>query len=132
MRINIISFVFFLSTTLLFSMHPRATHSVEGTWLTAEGTSKITVAPCGSKFCGKLTWLKNPEKAPQTGKLGAVIFKDFEIADNNTLEEGKIYDPRNEKWYSGRLKVGSDGKLEVRGWLGVPALGKSVYWTRAN
>ncbi|UHG94718.1 DUF2147 domain-containing protein [Spirosoma oryzicola] len=117
---------------MLFAAHPPKTHPVTGEWYTAGKESKITIAPCGDKFCGKITWLKNPATATKESGIGTQIIKDFEIVDDMTLEKGKIHDLRNDKWYNGRLKVGSDGKLEVRGWLGLPALGKSIYWTRAN
>jgi uncharacterized protein (DUF2147 family) len=106
-------------------------HPVEGEWYTAEESSKITVSPCGDKFCGKITWLKNPAAAKKAG-VGTVILKVFTVIDDNSMENGQIHDPRNDKWYKGRLKVGQDGKLEVRGWLGIPSFGKSVYWTRAK
>lgn len=131
MLIKLFPYTIWLSSLLLVANSPSKTHSAEGEWFTAGNESKITVAPCGDKFCGKITWLKNPAAAQRAG-IGTLIIKDFEITDERTLENGKIHDPRNGKWYSGRLKVGDDGRLEVRGWLGMPALGRSVYWNRAK
>ena len=117
---------------MALSAHPPVRNQAEGEWLVAEGSSKITLAPCGDKFCGKITWLKNTP-APGSGPgLGTLILKDFTITDERTLEKGQIYDLPHNKWYKGRLQVGDDGRLEVRGWLGIPALGKSVYWTKVK
>jgi uncharacterized protein (DUF2147 family) len=126
------SYIILLSSFSLLATYPSKTHPAEGDWFTDGAKSKITIAPCGNKFCGKITWIKNPAVVPKNSGVGTVIIKDFEVIDEHTLENGKIHDPRNDKWYSGRLKVGSDGRLEVRGWLGMPAFGKSVYWNRAN
>ncbi len=117
---------------LLIATHPPKAHPATGDWYTAGNESKITVAPCGTKYCGTISWLKNPGAAAKNAGVGTVIIKDFEIVDGSTMENGKIHDPRNDKWYSGRLKARDNGRLEVRGWLGMPALGKSVYWSRAN
>ncbi|WP_082489255.1 DUF2147 domain-containing protein [Dyadobacter sp. Leaf189] len=132
MRTRFLYSLIILSSTVFMSMNPRAKHITEGSWYPGRTTSKVTIAPCGNKFCGTITWIKDPSKAIKNGEVGAVIFKDFTVTDQHTLEGGKIYDPRNDKWYSGRLKVGSDGRLEVRGWVGMPTFGKSMHWTRAN
>lgn len=124
--------LFSYGVLLLISTHPPKTHPITGDWYTAGNESKITVAPCGTKYCGTISWLKNPAAAPKNSGVGTLIIKDFDVIDSNTMEKGKIHDPRNGKWYSGRLQIGDDGRLEVRGWLGMPALGKTVYWTRAN
>jgi uncharacterized protein (DUF2147 family) len=125
-------YVILLGGFLFAAMHPTKTHPVAGEWATDGNKSKITIAPCGDKFCGTITWLKDPGTVAKNAGVGTRIIKDFKVVDSNTMENGKILDPRSDKWYSGRLKVGNDGRLEVRGWLGMPALGKSVYWTRAK
>ena len=104
-------------------------HAVEGVWLVAEGNSKIFIAACDGKFCGRIQWKKDGNN---NGKIGTMILKDFSATDEKTLDGGKIFDPGKGKWYNGRLRIDKDGKLEVRGWVGMPAMGKSVYWTRSK
>lgn len=104
-------------------------HDIEGKWITEGGNSHIKIEPCGNKFCGKIVWMKKSDSGSEKF-VGTQILKDFVVKDATTLEEGKILDPRSGKWYSAKLKNDGKNKLEVRAWLGLPALGKSVYWTR--
>jgi uncharacterized protein (DUF2147 family) len=43
---------------------------------------------------------------------------------------GKILDPSNGKWYSCDIVLESKDKLKVTGYMGLPLLGKSMYWNR--
>ena len=46
-------------------------------------------------------------------------------------EGGTILDPNNGKTYKARLKLIDDGKkLEVRGFVGAPLLGRTQTWIR--
>ena len=38
-----------------------------GTWLSEDGGTKVHIAKCGGKLCGKVVWLDEPTD-PQTGK----------------------------------------------------------------
>jgi len=60
-----------------------------------------------------------------------VLLKGFKY--NPSTDEwidGEIYDPEDGKTYSCKLKFESDKKLKVRGYVGIPALGKSMYWNK--
>ena len=49
------------------------------------------------------------------------------------FSDGQILDPDNGKIYKSRLKLSEDGrKLDVRGYVGVPLLGRSQVWHRAD
>ena len=51
--------------------------------------------------------------------------------DGNEYNGGEILDPNNVKVYRSKLKVADGGKkLEVRGYIGVPMLGRSQTWLR--
>jgi uncharacterized protein (DUF2147 family) len=46
-------------------------------------------------------------------------------------QNGQILDPENGKLYASRLNVSDDGKqLQVRGYIGVPLLGRTQVWMR--
>lgn len=47
-------------------------------------------------------------------------------------EGGKVLNPGSGKFYSCYIELTSPDKLKLRGYLGVPALGKSIYWSRVE
>ena len=53
--------------------------------------------------------------------------------DKNVFEGGEILDPNNGKVYKSKLKLVDNGaKLDVRGYIGVPMLGRTQTWIRAE
>ena len=65
-------------------------------------------------------------------KLGMEIIRGGQQGDGKAVwEGGKILDPENGKNYSLRLTPIEGGKkLEVRGYIGTPLLGRSQTWIR--
>lgn len=65
-------------------------------------------------------------------KVGLEIIRGGKKADGKDLwEGGKILDPENGKEYSLRLTPTDGGrKLEVRGYIGAPLLGRTQVWNR--
>ena len=65
-------------------------------------------------------------------KVGLEIIRGGKKADGKDLwEGGKILDPENGKEYSLRLTPTDGGrKLEVRGYIGAPILGRTQVWNR--
>lgn len=50
----------------------------------------------------------------------------------DTWEDGYILDPNNGVTYNSRLRLGSEDELEVRGYVGIAALGRTQVWYRAE
>ncbi len=44
--------------------------------------------------------------------------------------DSHITNPDDDKTYTIRLRVDPDGRLRMRGYIGIPLLGQTVYWTR--
>jgi uncharacterized protein (DUF2147 family) len=62
--------------------------------------------------------------------LGMTILTGLK-RDGDEYNGGKILDPNNGKVYSSRLEVIADGKkLHVRGYIGIPMLGRTQTWLR--
>jgi uncharacterized protein (DUF2147 family) len=98
------------------------------------------------KYEGKIFWLKNPNKPdgspkydeknpnPELRKVKSdqvVLLKNFTYNEkSNDWSGGQIYDPEEGKTYKCKLSFESPTKLRVRGYVGVPALGKTMIWTK--
>ena len=67
-------------------------------------------------------------------KIGMEIIRGGQQSDGKTVwEGGKILDPENGKNYSLRLTPIDGGKkLEVRGFIGSPLLGRTQTWIRVQ
>jgi len=114
--------------------------SAIGTWLVPKGDAKVTIYKCGDKYCGKVSWLKTPEdldvKNPDPEKrknkiLGMNMLWGFTFKDNEWVG-GQIYDPDSGDTYKCKMWLKSDEKLNVRGYVGIPAFGRSEVWTRVK
>ena len=98
------------------------------------------------KYEGKIIWLKYPNHPDGTPKYDdknpnpelrkikcdqIVLLKKFTYDEKNKeWIGGEIYDPEEGKTYKCKMKFESPSKLKVRGYIGVPALGKTMYWTK--
>jgi uncharacterized protein (DUF2147 family) len=119
--------------------------NVTGWWLDQSGRAGIFIAPCGAALCGAIKWLRNPldaagqpradihnqDTALRTRPLcGLPMLDSFAPDGNGGWQGGHIYDPENGKTYKSVMHLAADGTLHVRGYIGIPLLGRSEIWTR--
>ncbi len=131
-----------------------ASDDIVGVWYNQPKDAKIDIFKCSEKYCGKIVWLKEPnyppdskEGTPSTPKLdnnnpdpalrkvptmGLQIVRDFQFAGNNLWKNGKVYDPKNGKTYSGKITMVSPKQLNLRGFVGVSMFGRTETWTKAD
>ena len=112
---------------------------VLGTYMNPSGEGILKIYQDGSKYFGKLVWMKhpekldihNPDKAKQSQKiLGSPIMKNFVFDGDDTWEDGTIYDPKNGKTYSCKITRDSKGNLNIRGFIGISMLGRTEYFVK--
>jgi uncharacterized protein (DUF2147 family) len=123
-----------------------------GVWNTEKKDAKIEIYKCGSKYCGKIVWLKEPTYGPGSKEgtpgtpildhsnpnpelrnrplIGLSILLHFEYIGDNLWDNGKIYNSDNGKTYSGKMTLVSPDRLKVRGFIGISLIGGSTIWTR--
>lgn len=136
-----------LITTVVFSLLCIVTmqaQSVTGKWKTiddATGKAKsvVEIYEQNGKIYGKvveiLTENKNGvcEKCPGSDKgkpiKGLTIIKGL-TKDGNEYSGGKILDPQTGKDYKCVIKLNGSSKLDVRGYMGIQALGRTQTWIR--
>ena len=67
--------------------------------------------------------------------VGMTIIRNMKQSadDKAVFEGGDILDPNNGKVYKSKMKLVDNGaKLDVRGYIGVPMLGRTQTWIRAE
>lgn len=123
----------------------QSSSDVVGKWYTENKETVIKIYKSGDKYYGKIVWLKepkedngkmkkdknNPKKSKRSQTLvGLVLLKGFVYQGDGEWAEGTIYDPENGKTYKARIRLKGKNKLDLRGYVGMPAFGRSTVWTR--
>lgn len=120
--------------------------AILGKWLSKTGEGQILIYKKGSKFYGKLAWIKVPND--ESGKpktdvknpkaelrsrpiLGLEIIKDFTFDGDDVYEDGTIYDPQSGKTYSCKMTLKGD-VLKIRGYIGISLIGRTENWSRVK
>ena len=136
---------FLLSSTLQVNAQDEADRLL-GVWEPSHGKARVKVEKIGDKYYGKIVWLKepndeetgepktdknNPDPALRGNKLrGYRILKDFTYKGKDEWTDGTIYDPENGSTYSSTIKMKDDNTLDIRGYIGVSAFGRTDVWKR--
>ena len=123
-----------------------------GLWKTIDDETKkekslVRITDAGGVLSGKIEKLLDPDSKPDAKCdkctderkdqpiLGLPIIRNVKAnADDATLwDGGEILDPNNGKTYKVRLRPADGGKkLEVRGYIGAPLLGRTQTWHRVE
>lgn len=147
MKKRILFFFFVMCTSLVLNgFAGTGSENIIGVWLNQEGTAHVQISKNGSRFTGKIIWLKEPmengkpradKNNPEADKrsiplLGLTILRDFVYdADDAEWTDGTIYDPKNGKTYSCTMTM-EGNRLNVRGYIGISLIGRTAVWTRVR
>ncbi len=75
--------------------------------------------------------LHNPDAALRTRLLiGLDLLSEYQFKDGKW--QGQLYDPESGKTYKSQITLGSDGKLQMRGYIGAPMFGRTAVWAPAS
>jgi uncharacterized protein (DUF2147 family) len=132
--------------------------AIVGVWATDPegdgGPAHVEIYADGDQFAGKIIWLEEPLYTPDDAGetagvpkedhnnpdpalrsrpiVGLIIMKGFAFDGKDTWHKGTIYDPENGKTYRCKVRLGGDGVLKVRGFIGFSLLGRTELWTRVK
>jgi uncharacterized protein (DUF2147 family) len=129
-------------------LHADEADQLMGVWEPSNGKARVKIDKIGSKYYGRIVWLKEPND-PKTGQpktdvnnpdesmrgvalKGYRMLKDFIYKGNGEWTEGTIYDPESGSTYSCIIKLKDNNTLDIRGFVGVKALGKTDTWKRLS
>ena len=122
--------------------------AIVGVWLTGSKEGKVEIFKKGNSYLGKIVWMKEPND-PKTGNLktdkfhpdeklhtrpilGLTNLWGFVFKNENTWEEGHIYDPKNGKEYKCIISFKDKNTLNVRGYIGISLIGRTETWLRSS
>lgn len=143
MKKTLFLLAFLFATATVFA---QSADAIVGKWLNKDGDAHIQIYKKGSKYYGKLVWLKNPTNEEGKAKtdihnpntnlrsraiLGLEILQNFSY-DDGEWEDGTIYDPKSGKTYSCKMTMSGNDKLNVRGYIGISLIGRTDTWTRVK
>jgi uncharacterized protein (DUF2147 family) len=75
--------------------------------------------------------LKNPEPGLRARPIvGMDLLSNYAFKDGKW--QGNLYDPESGKTYKSQITVSSDGKLQMRGYIGSPMFGRTQEWVKAS
>jgi uncharacterized protein (DUF2147 family) len=108
----------------------QSSDAIVGTYLKADGKSKIEFFKSGATYSGKVVWLKepndangNPKKDPKNPDkslrdrplMGMVTITGLKYEGDGKYVEGKAYRPAEGDEVKFRLKINDDGTINVTG-----------------
>lgn len=143
--------------TALSAVPQEPADVILGQWYTEDDESIVRVVKRDGKYFGAIIWLDEP-RYDNDDKEAGVIKHDRENPDPSLRDKpliglqvlknftydsgdeawtgGTIYDPANGRTYKCVVRLQDDPeapatpKLHVRGYIGIPALGRTTIWRR--
>lgn len=115
-----------------------------GLWLTENKRAVVKIDRCGNSICGNIAWIieggmqkdiKNPDPAKRdTPMCGLPILYNFVQNPKNAKvwESGHIYKADEGDTYNATVSVTSPNELYLRGYIGIPLIGKTQTWTKVS
>ena len=118
------------------SVQAKSSGEIIGLYWSPEKDAKIEIYLKDKRYFGKFVWLANPKKdinnpvkaLQNRDVMGLELLMGFSY-DDGVYPGGEIYDPKSGKTYSCKMSL-EEGKLKVRGYVGVSLLGRTEYFTR--
>jgi uncharacterized protein (DUF2147 family) len=116
--------------------------AIIGTWETDAKDARMEVFKKGNYYYGKLLWgdkiveadgktskkdTQNPDVTLRSRNIiGVVNLTGLQFEDDEFIN-GKIYDPPSGKTYDCKAWI-KNGKLHLRGFIGISAFGRTAVW----
>jgi uncharacterized protein (DUF2147 family)/fucose 4-O-acetylase-like acetyltransferase len=120
-----------------------------GRWYAEGGAAQVEIRKCDEQLCGRVVWLRSPWDELGCG-LRDRFNPDATLRDRPVLgleilsglsrppegdgvwRGGAIYDPASGRTYSCQAQLDGPDQLELRGYVGIPLLGRTTRWFRVG
>ncbi len=110
--------------------------AVMGIWWTQDRDGVVEIYPCPSGLCGRVAGIVHfkpdgspPEDLHGHSRCHLRLIPDGKVGSDGVWDS-HITNPDDDKTYTIRLQVDADGRLRMRGYIGLPLFGRTVFWTR--
>ena len=118
---------------------------IKGVWLTEHKDGKVEISRTGNTYTGRLIWgnsvldengkpkhdVLNPDPKLQTRTLQGMVMLYGLVYEDGKWQNGKIYNGLTGKSYNVIITI-KGNNLELRGYIGIPLLGKTTVWQRVD
>lgn len=110
----------------------EVTRAADGTFEAVIVALEKPLYPPGDPMAGReRVDREHPDPARRSQPIIGLRFLEGFRSRDGVWSGGTVYDPDNGKTYRGTLELAADGSLEVRGYIGIPLLGRTTTWQRA-
>ena len=106
-----------------------------GRWLTEGRDAVIAIEACGDALCGRIVGIpldgpQDPIPTDHQGRsqCGLGIIQGAVPGEDGTWS-ARIVDPRDGSVYRARMRLDAEHRLHLRGYVGIPLLGRTQVWT---
>jgi len=127
----------------------QAPASPIGRWYAEGGAAQVEISDCGGELCGQVLWLRSPfdengcelhdrynpdESLRHRPVIGLDIVRGLVRSSDAAAvwNGGTIYDPGSGRTYRASLTVIGENRVELRGYVGIPLIGRTTSWFRVG
>jgi uncharacterized protein (DUF2147 family) len=117
---------------------------IEGSWEADDGDAHVEIHPCDQGVCGRITWysdaidehgrartdVNNPDRSKRDRAIVGLQILELNGPDKKGTYRGRVYDPKNGKTYRCNARLDDEGRLRLRGYVGVSLFGRTSRWSR--
>jgi uncharacterized protein (DUF2147 family)/fucose 4-O-acetylase-like acetyltransferase len=120
-----------------------------GRWYAEGGAAQVEIRRCDEELCGRVVWLRSPwdefgcelrdrfnpdATLRDRPVLGLEILSGLSkpLEGDGVWRGGAIYDPASGRTYSCQAELDGPDQLELRGYFGIPLLGRTTRWFRVG
>jgi len=129
---------------IVFAQTSAASDGIAGVWITDDGDGLIEFRLQDSQPIGYIAGsISDPERTEperyddnnpnpilrERPLHGLAVFTNLRASRGNKWK-GRVYDPNTGKTYKCTITLVDASTLKVRGYLGIPILGRTQVWTR--
>ncbi|HKT96035.1 MAG TPA: DUF2147 domain-containing protein [Paraburkholderia sp.] len=135
-----------LLAPLAIAQQQAPADQIVGTWGADDGSVKLDMFKAGAEFNAHLLYgnqvmepddvtfkkdTNNPNPALQSRSLKNIVFIQGLRWNGSEWSDGSLYDGSSGRTYHCKVEI-KDGKMRLRGYLGIPALGQTRVFHRIS